>query len=183
MRRIGRRGWTWLGASLLAPALLLLTLSAATALVPEERLDDPALEARARILSAELRCLVCQNQSIDDSNAPLARDLRSVVRERLLAGDSNDEAIAYITARYGDYVLLRPPVQTNTLALWAGPATVLVLGTLVVAWVLRRRSTAADAPDPLTPEERRRVDALLGRPAAGSANTDTETETDNEAPR
>lgn len=165
-----------LHATLLAPALLALSLTAAAALSPEERLDDPALEARARALSAGLRCLVCQNQSIDDSNAPLAQDLRAVVRERLLAGDSNDEAIAFITERYGDYVLLRPPVQTNTLLLWGGPAATLALGAVVVAWALRRRAATADAPDPLTPEERRRVDALLG--GAGR-----DLGTDEEAPR
>ncbi|NBC32921.1 MAG: cytochrome c-type biogenesis protein CcmH [Alphaproteobacteria bacterium] len=180
MTGIARRTARWLGRTFLTTALLALSLSTAPALSPEERLDDPALEARARTLAAELRCLVCQNQSIDDSNAPLAQDLRAVVRERLLAGDSNDQTIAYITERYGDYVLMRPPVQTNTLLLWGGPAATLLLGGLIVAWALRRRTAAAgaDAPDPLTPEERRQVDALLGRSGPASPPG-----TDDEAPR
>ncbi|MDJ0897067.1 MAG: cytochrome c-type biogenesis protein CcmH, partial [Alphaproteobacteria bacterium] len=88
---------------------------------PDEMLDDPALEARARALSKELRCLVCQNESIDESDADLARDLRKIVRERLVAGDTDDEVIGYLTARYGDFVLLNPPVKPLTWALWFGP--------------------------------------------------------------
>jgi cytochrome c-type biogenesis protein CcmH len=96
--------------------------------LPAERLADPALEARARALSQELRCLVCQNQSIDDSNADLAHDLRVLVRERLVAGDSDANVLAYLTSRYGDYVLLRPPVKPATWALWFGPPALLLAG-------------------------------------------------------
>lgn len=154
-----------------APFALLLVLllamapltapPALAALEAGEELDDPALEARARALFRELRCVVCQNQAIDDSNAPLARDLRHLVRERLAEGDSDQEALAFITARYGDFVLLRPPFQANTYILWLSPLAVLLLGGLVAATVLRRRQTEPAAIDPLTPEERRRVEALL----------------------
>jgi len=150
-------------ARCLLAALVLLLALPALAVEPDERLDDPALEARARGLSAELRCLVCQNESIDSSNAPLARDLRVLVRERLEAGDSDDQVLAYVTDRYGDYVLLRPPVQPNTYALWFGPVAVLLLGVVAMAVYLAARRPARAEPDPLTPEERRRVDALLGR--------------------
>jgi cytochrome c-type biogenesis protein CcmH len=147
---------------LLAALILLLALPA-VAVEPDERLGDPALEARARALSEELRCLVCQNESIDSSNAPLARDLRVLVRERLEAGDSDDQVLAYVTDRYGDFVLLRPPVQPNTYALWFGPAAVLLLGIVGMGVYLAARRPARAEPDPLTPEERRRVDALLDR--------------------
>ena len=145
--------------------LLLIVAWAApvAALEPDERLDEPALEARARALSAELRCVVCQNQSIDDSAAPLARDLRVLVRERLLAGDSDDQVLAFVTARYGDYVLLRPPVQPNTYALWFGPFAVLAIGVTILAVMAGRRRRGRIAPDPLTEDERRRVDALLDK--------------------
>ena len=146
-------------------AALLLGLSApAFAVQPDEVLKDPALEARAREISKELRCLVCQNQSIDDSNAPLARDLRVLVRERLVAGDDNGGVLGYITARYGDYVLLRPPFKASTYVLWIGPVIVLLLGALGAALFLRGRNravTAGDTEAPLTPEERKRLDKLL----------------------
>jgi cytochrome c-type biogenesis protein CcmH len=106
----------------LAALLLALALAAAAGAVePEEQLADPALEARAREIGQELRCLVCQNQSIDESDADLARDLRRIVRERLTAGGTDDQVMAFVTARYGDYVLLRPPLRAGTLALWFGP--------------------------------------------------------------
>ena len=120
---------------------LSLLLSPAWAVQPDEVLDDPALEARARELSKELRCLVCRNESIDDSNADLARDLRLLVRERLVAGDSNAEAIAFIVDRYGEYVLLKPQTGGSNLVLWlAGPAMLLLGGGMGLAY-LRRRST------------------------------------------
>jgi cytochrome c-type biogenesis protein CcmH len=145
-----------------AAALLALWLAAGTAwaVLPGERLADPALEARAREISQELRCLVCQNQSIDDSNAGLAHDLRVLVRERLLAGDTNEQAIDYIHRRYGDFVLLRPPVKPATYALWFGPPAILLFGAGAAAALFRRRRTAA-GPEPLTPEERQRLDQLL----------------------
>ena len=112
---------------------------------PEERMEDPQLEARARVLYEQLRCVVCQSQSIDDSNAPLAADLRAVVRERLLAGDSNAEVKDYLQDRYGDYVLMLPPVQGNTLALWLFPLIVLVGGgTAIVLFVRGQKRRAAD---------------------------------------
>jgi cytochrome c-type biogenesis protein CcmH len=133
----------------------------ARAVQPDEMLPDPALEARARTLSRELRCMVCQNQSIDDSDAPLARDLRILVRERLKAGDSDRAVIDFLTARYGEFVLLRPALSWHTAALWGAPALVLVLGAIgLVVVVLRRRAPAAPAPD-LTPAEAQRVDEIL----------------------
>ncbi|OFX03858.1 MAG: cytochrome C biogenesis protein [Alphaproteobacteria bacterium RIFCSPHIGHO2_12_FULL_63_12] len=96
----------------------------AVAVEPDEVLADPALEARARDISRQLRCVVCQSQSIDDSNAPLAKDMRLIVRERLVAGDSNEEVYAYLVERYGDYVLLNPPIQKNTIVLWAAPLVI-----------------------------------------------------------
>ncbi|MEM9616542.1 MAG: cytochrome c-type biogenesis protein [Pseudomonadota bacterium] len=112
---------------------MLLTLMAAPAFAvePDEILDDPALEARAREISRELRCVTCQSQSIDDSNAPLAKDLRLVVRERVVAGDSNDEVIAYVTERYGDYVRLKPELRNDTMLLWLTP--LLALGAALLA--------------------------------------------------
>lgn len=153
---------------LIAGLFLALSLlaSPAAAVLPDEVLDDPALEARARELSLELRCLVCQNQSIDDSNAELARDLRLLVRERLVAGDTNEEAMDYIRARYGDFVLLRPPVQKSTYLLWFGPIGIVLAGVAIVVVTSRRRraNAAAVAPAaPLSGAERSRLDAALAR--------------------
>jgi cytochrome c-type biogenesis protein CcmH len=148
----------------LAAALFLSLSVPAFAVQPDEVLKDPAMEARAREISKELRCLVCQNQSIDDSNAPLARDLRVLVRERLVAGDDDTSVLGYITARYGDYVLLRPPFKASTYVLWIGPVIILLLGALGAALFLRGRNrpvTAGDTEAPLTPEERKRLDKLL----------------------
>src|SRR3546814_230838 len=141
------RGWC---RTRFRPLFLLFTvvLLAAPALAvnPDERLADPALETRAREISKELRCLVCQNQTIDESDAPLAHDLRVLVRERLLAGDDDEEVVAFVTARYGDYVLLRPPFQTNTLLLWLAPAALLLFGAVAIGLLSRhRRKAGADA--------------------------------------
>jgi cytochrome c-type biogenesis protein CcmH len=141
----------------------------AAAVEPDEILADPVLEARARDISKNLRCLVCQNQSIDDSNAELARDLRLLVRERLVAGDSNDEVIAFVVARYGDYVLLNPPFKASTYVLWLGPAGIFLAGLGAVAVYYRRRAPgatkapgASDTPPPaLSEDEQRRFDALM----------------------
>jgi cytochrome c-type biogenesis protein CcmH len=141
-------------------ALALLVSGPAFAVEPDEILADPALEARAREISRDLRCLVCQNESIDDSNADLARDLRLLVRERLLAGDSDQQVMAYIAARYGDFVLLDPPVKPKTWALWFGPGLLLLVAGTGVVHYLRRRQTAS-APAPLDAAERKRLDALL----------------------
>lgn len=135
------------------------------AVTPGEMLSDPALEARARVLSQDLRCVVCQNQSIDDSNAPLAHDLRVLLRERLTAGDSDRQAVDYIVARYGNFVLLKPPMQLNTLPLWAGPVLFLLFALISFSRYLRRRAVIqpiGEAPQ-LSASEQARLDALLNR--------------------
>lgn len=145
-----------LSALLLAIGVMLPAL----ALEPGEALDDPALEARARAISRELRCLVCQNESIDDSAAPLARDLRRIVRERLVAGDSDDEVLDYVVARYGEYVLLRPRVKPQTWLLWFGPGLALLIGGAAIGIYVRRRA-AAPAPAALSPDEERRLREIV----------------------
>src|SRR5690606_987237 len=148
----------------LALGLALTAAMPALALQPDEVLADKALEARARDLSRALRCMVCQNQSIDDSDAPLARDLRLLVRERLKAGDSDEAVLDYLTARYGDFVLLKPRFGWDTLLLWLAPGAVLLLGAWGVAGVLRRRPSEGGGEDgaaPLTSAERERVAALV----------------------
>ncbi|HEX4180274.1 MAG TPA: cytochrome c-type biogenesis protein [Caulobacteraceae bacterium] len=145
-------------------ALLLgLMAGPAHAVLPQEQLPDPKLEARARHIGAELRCLVCQNQSIDDSDAPLAGDLRVILRERIMAGDSDQQAINYIVARYGSFVLLKPPFDAETLGLWLGPFALLAAGGLGVGLYLRHRSTAVAGatPDPLSDDEQDRLHQLL----------------------
>lgn len=146
---------------LVAAMLLAMPGPSALAVEPGEILKDPALEARARAISAELRCVVCQNQSIEDSNADLARDLRRVVRERLVAGDSDGQVIDFVVARYGDFVLLRPPFKLKTALLWAGPAVLLLLGAVGVVVYFRRRGAGDPVPASLTPDEERRLQALL----------------------
>ena len=149
--------------ALLAVLVLLAGFCApALAVLPDEMLDDPALEARAREISRDLRCLVCQNQSIDDSNASLARDLRLLVRERLKAGDGDAEVVDYIVRRYGDYVLLKPPFKASTYVLWLGPAAILLAAGAGIAVHLRARRRTAPGDAPLDEEERRRLDRLLG---------------------
>jgi len=148
-------------------SLLLLALiwaPSAHAVEPDEVLDDPVLEARARKISANLRCVVCQNQSIDESAATIAKDLRLIVRERLVAGDNDDQVYGYITDRYGDYVLLFPPLKPQTLVLWFGPLFLLLIG----AWASYRyiRSAGTGGPDEpaagaLSPEEESRLKALM----------------------
>jgi cytochrome c-type biogenesis protein CcmH len=146
-----------------ALALMLgLAATAAPAVEPGERLADPLLEARARTLSSELRCLVCQNQSIDDSNADLAHDLRVLIRERLSAGDTDSQVLQFMVRRYGDFILLKPPVKPDTYVLWFGPFGVLALGALGAALYLRRsRGTSQQAPEPLSADEQRRLEKLL----------------------
>jgi cytochrome c-type biogenesis protein CcmH len=142
--------------------LLLLLSSPAFAVQPDEILKDPVLESRARALSQELRCMVCQNQSIDDSDAPLAKDLRVLVRERLTAGDSNAQVIDFLVARYGEFVLLKPRLNAHTLLLWLAPFAVLVVGALAFVFAGRRRAVAG-APAQLTPDEEARINALLDK--------------------
>lgn len=151
----------------LAIALFMLASTlTAEAVQPDEILKNSSLEARARKLSADLRCLICQNQSIDDSDAPLAKDLRIIVRERLVAGDSDVEVKQYLVARYGDFVLLRPPFSLNTLLLWASPI-LLLLAAAYAAWVSFGGTTrtgpneSARQPEVLTPEEQAKLDLLL----------------------
>jgi len=144
----------------LALALLVVAAAAggAFAVEPDEMLDDPGLEARAREISSGLRCLVCQNQSIDDSNAELAHDLRVLVRERLVAGDSDAAVVDYVVARYGEFVLLRPAFDARTLLLWLSAPLILGAGALTIFIAARRRAAASD---PLTDDEQQRIDALL----------------------
>lgn len=132
----------------------------AIAVEPDEILDDPALEARAREVSKELRCVVCQSQSIDDSDAPLAKDLRLLVRERIKSGDTNEEAIAYVAERYGDYVLLKPRFRGETILLWGAPLLALFAAGGTAFWFLRRGRVQA-APAPLSAEEQAALDDLL----------------------
>lgn len=146
----------------LAVALMLLAAAPALAADPSEMLKDPVLEKKAEELGKELRCLVCQNESIEDSNADLARDLRIIVRERIAKGESPDQVKQYVVDRYGDYVLLKPPFKGSTLVLWLGPFVLLVLGAAAAFAVFRRRAGAgAVPPPPLSAEEKRRLDALL----------------------
>jgi cytochrome c-type biogenesis protein CcmH len=144
-------------------AVLLATLLLAwpvLAVEPSEMLQDPALESRARDIGRALRCVVCQNQSIDDSNAEVARDMRRAVRERLTAGDDDRTVFAYMVARYGDYVLLKPPFKSGTWALWlGGPLVLIVAGGLLL--MAARRRKPIPPPVPLSDEEQRRLDALL----------------------
>jgi len=143
---------------LVAVAAALVLAGSARAVTPDEQLADPALEARARAISEELRCVVCQNQTIDESEAPLAHDLRVLLRERLAAGDTDQQAKAYLVQRYGDFVLLKPPFKPATALLWLGPAAVLLLGGLGVGLYLRG---AGQAPSPLAPEDEARAADLL----------------------
>lgn len=146
----------WLGCALFAAM-------PARAVQPDEVLADPAMEARAREIGRELRCLVCQNQSIDDSDADLARDLRAMVRTRLKAGDGDRQVIDYIVSRYGDFVLLRPPVKPETWALWFGPPVIGGLGALALILYFRRRARtdgSSEAP-PLSEAEEQRIARML----------------------
>jgi cytochrome c-type biogenesis protein CcmH len=151
----------------LAALLIVLVLGAGPALAvlsPDDMLDDPALEARARALSVQVRCLVCQNQSIDDSDASLARDLRLLIRDRLVAGDSDSEVLDFLVDRYGEFVLMRPVLAPHTVLLWASPLLLLGLGALgLVVWTVRRRRLAA--VDPLNDQERRELARILDEQA------------------
>jgi cytochrome c-type biogenesis protein CcmH len=146
----------------LSLALPMLVGGAALAVQPDEMLADPALEARARAVSAELRCLVCQNQSIDDSDAPLAKDLRILVRERIMAGDDDRAVKNWLVSRYGEFVLLRPSFSAHNLILWLSPFAILAIGGVVAMRTIRRRGTrAAAAEAPLSAEESERLARIL----------------------
>jgi cytochrome c-type biogenesis protein CcmH len=140
-----------------ALVLMMLGLSQALAVMPDEVLKDANLEARARVISKELRCMVCQNQSIDDSDAQLAKDLRIIVRERLVAGDSDAAIFSFVEARYGEFVLLKPRLNAHTIALWVSPIFVVLAGFLLI-W---RRKAAGEPVKALTPDEETRIEALL----------------------
>lgn len=147
---------------LVALVLGVFSVTDAGAVQPGEILDDPVLEGRAREISKDLRCLVCQNQSIDDSDAELAQDLRLLVRQRLVAGDTNGEVVDYVVSRYGDFVLLRPPFKASTYVLWLGPAAILVLGVITVVVYYRRREAARpESVAALSESERRRLAGLM----------------------
>jgi cytochrome c-type biogenesis protein CcmH len=156
---------------LLSLILSLLIASPALAVDPSEMLKDPALEARAREISRGLRCVVCQNQSIDDSAAEVAHVMRAAVRDRLAAGDSNAAVVQFMVARYGDYVLLDPPFKARTLALWLG-APVLLLIAGAALWLAARRRPAPAAPPPLSKAERKKLSVLLGRGPSPAAQDD-----------
>jgi cytochrome c-type biogenesis protein CcmH len=143
-------------------ALVMIGCSAAHAVQPDEIMPDPAKEARARDMSRELRCMVCQNQSIDDSDAPLARDLRLLVRERITAGDSDTQVMDFLVARYGEFVLLKPRFEQRTWLLWLVPPLVLAGGALALWIYARRRARAVEAVMALTPDEEARLTKLLG---------------------
>ncbi len=149
-----------------AIAVVLFTLAwtgSSLAVQPDEMLKDPALEARARTLSSELRCLVCQNQSIDDSEAPLARDLRLLVRERLTQGDSDTQVLDFLVSRYGQFVLLKPRLELQTIFLWGLPPAALIAGMIGLLITARRRRKLAIDAAPLKPEEQQRLSALMHR--------------------
>ncbi|TCM57861.1 cytochrome c-type biogenesis protein CcmH [Rhizobium sp. PP-F2F-G48] len=146
---------------LVALMLGLMTIGPALAVNPDEVLSDPALEARARALSGQLRCMVCQNQSIDDSNAELAKDLRLIVRERLARGDTDTAVIDYVVSRYGEFVLLKPRFEAKTLILWGTPVVLLLAGGTAMLLAVRRRRERPPAPDPLSAEEEGRLRAVL----------------------
>jgi cytochrome c-type biogenesis protein CcmH len=148
----------------MAVGLLLAALASGPVLAvqPDEILDDPALEERARDISAGLRCVVCRNESIDESNATLARDLRLLVRERLVAGDSDAEVVSFVVDRYGEYVLLRPTLTGSNLALWIAPVVILLVGGgLALAFIRRRANSPAPTEAALSPEEEARLKDLL----------------------
>lgn len=146
----------------IALALALALATPAAAVLPDEMLPDATQEARARALSKDLRCVVCQNQSIDDSDAPLARDLRMLVREQIAKGRSDSEVRDYVVERYGNFVLLKPPFEGDTLLLWAGPFAVLLLGAAgLIVWQRRRPAMTPDAA-PLSEAERAELDRLAG---------------------
>ena len=150
-----------LSSVLLALTLCMLLASGARAVQPDEVLQDPVLEARARAISEGLRCLVCQNQSIDDSEAPLAKDLRLLVRERLKQGDSDQQVVDFIVARYGEFVLLKPKFTPHTVLLWLATPAVFAAALLLIWLAYRRRQSAAQASPKLSVNEKRRLRRLL----------------------
>ncbi len=151
---------------ILAVCLFLFTPLTTSAVQPDEVLMDPRLEARARALSAELRCMVCQNESIDESNADLARDLRLLVRERLQAGDSDEQIRTFLVRRYGEFILLKPPFKLETWLLWGAPFLVLAIGGGLILASRQRQNNRAPA-NPLSEAERAKLDAMLDEDGFG----------------
>ncbi|MFV1878096.1 cytochrome c-type biogenesis protein [Nioella sp.] len=149
---------------LLALAVGLTSATIALAVEPDEILDNPALEARAREVSQQLRCVVCQNQDIDSSNAGIARDMRVLVRERIVAGDSNAEVLEAMVARYGNYVLLRPPFNTQTYALWLAPLVLVLLSASIGIAVIRQARRKHEQPEGLTAEEEDALRSVIDTP-------------------
>lgn len=149
--------------TVMAALLAMMVTGTAWAVDPAEKLADPVAEARAEQVGKGLRCLVCQSESIEDSNADLARDLRVIVRERVSAGDSNQQIIDYVVSRYGDYVLLKPPFKTTTLVLWLGPLGILALGLALAVSVFRRRAASDNADAELSEAETKRLKALIDK--------------------
>ncbi len=172
MMRTGTLTQTGWRAAFVALAIALMQMPV-LAVTPDEVLSDPVLEARARALSAQLRCLVCQNQSIDDSDAPLAKDLRVLVRKRLVAKDTDGAVMDYIVARYGDFVLLKPPVRSSTMLLWLTPLLVLIGAIwLAIKAGLGQRPQAQGAQDPnarLSKSEEKKLEEILQRQDKSSA--------------
>lgn len=148
-------------AVLFTSLLLVFQIAPAFAVNPDEVLSDPALEKRARTLSAGLRCMVCQNESIDDSNAELARDLRILVRDRLLAGDSDADVLDYVVDRYGEFVLLKPRLSTRTLLLWGFPVVLLFIGGCSLLLLSKRKKTVSTDHEPLTEAEEQMLQQIL----------------------
>ncbi len=149
------------GFAVIALLAALVVPNVTDAVTPEEILKDPALETRARNLSRELRCMVCQNQSIDDSDAPLAKDLRLLVRERLTNGESDKQVLDFLVKRYGEFVLLKPPLELHTLLLWGVSPAVLLIGIISLVIMSRRRKTAVPPPPALSEAEKRRLSTLV----------------------
>lgn len=150
-------------------AIATLVAMPAFAVTPDEMLADPALEARARQLSTELRCLVCQNQNIDDSDSQFAHDIRVVLRERLTAGDTDGEVIDFLVARYGEFILLKPQFNATTAILWIAPPLLLIGGIVLAVAVVRRRSLRQGEPAALSADEQRRLDKVLRETGPGAA--------------
>ncbi len=144
---------------------MLAAVHPALGVQPDEVLSDANLEARARALSRELRCMVCQNQSIDDSDAPLALDLRILVRERLTKGDTDDQVMGFLVSRYGEFVLLKPPFEWHTAILWLTPLFAVLVGAIAMLAAIRRRRVGAPAPAPLDPDEERQLREVLDKGA------------------
>ncbi|KAB2717490.1 cytochrome c-type biogenesis protein CcmH [Brucella intermedia] len=147
--------------ALLLGAALAFQGTAALAVNPDEVLSDPVLEKRARTISGELRCMVCQNESIDDSNAELARDLRILVRDRLKEGDSDEQVMDFIVDRYGEFVLLKPRLNARTVLLWGFPVVILLIGAVALIFAFRGRKRVGEAPQPLTESEKAELSRLL----------------------